>query len=114
MLIPLPLSRAQRECVSVTSHSATDELYSLGTDNCKACLHKLSRSKCAVCKIRMNSQEVWTATTQGAKTCKGFGDILKKADTSSRAAISEERAEEWGLSCLEGGPFSSQYPSESG
>lgn len=53
MLITIPLHQYN---TTVTSHSATDELYSLGTDNYKACLDKFIRNKYAVYKIRMHSQ----------------------------------------------------------
>lgn len=48
-------------------------------------------------KSERTAREVLQNTTIEAKTWKEFGDILKKADTGSRGAISEERAGEWGL-----------------
>lgn len=49
---------------------------------------------CKSIKSECTAKEVWNATTQEAKTCKGFGNILPKADTSSRTAISEKRVGE--------------------
>lgn len=48
-------------------------------------------------KSERTAREVLQNTTIEAKTWKEFGDILKKADTGSQGAISEERAGEWGL-----------------
>lgn len=48
-------------------------------------------------KSERTAREVLHNTTIEAKTWKEFGDILKKADTGSQAAISEERAGKWGL-----------------